>query len=98
MQKPAFIAVCVLVLPVLADAQTFDADRTARVTVDPRGVQAGGASEAMPAPNSTTNRAVQQQVGSGGGSANDMPTNQGTPAGVLNEIPRRPVSNEGNPR
>lgn len=87
-----------LAAPSLAAAQVFDADRNARITVDPQGVQAGGSSEARPTPDSTILRSVQQGVSDGGGAADSVPVNQGTPSAVVNQIPRRAVSSEGNPR
>lgn len=87
-----------LAAPSLAAAQTFDADRNARITTDPRGVRAGGGSEVQSTFDPTVRRSVQQGVNDGGGAANSAPVNQGTPSTVVNEIPRRMVSNEGNPR
>lgn len=98
MRHLALATVLALAAPALAAAQAFDADPTARVTVDPHGVRAGGGSEAPPAPDPAVRRSVRQGVAGGGGGSNAAPVNQGPPAGVVNEIPRRPVSNEGNPR
>lgn len=87
-----------LAAPSLAAAQNFDADRNTRVTVDPQGVRAGGSSESRPAADPSTRRSVQQGVSSGGGAASGTPINQGASSGVVNQIPRRSIPNEGNPR